>query len=790
MSAEIVQQLESYANVLLAPPTEVNNEQRKEAQTVFIEFQKTKTPFELCRHVLETSNVVFVQFQAAACLKNGVIRDWSYLKQENMSLQLLNYLLEFVGSRQQLENCVREQLLLVCAIILKRCGIDENSEAHRRLRLRQIEVEDSTEPVDANSQLPQVSVNMFNSVLSVISMLSSDSLQSFSSPQQNGDITYIKGMTACSFILAILNEYSSSTRASDFGLPWIKHLDTKKKFETNHLKNIFSTVLQALHNTVQPQVNSEVLRRPECLSIILKLVQILETILTWNFDLITIISSQYAKHVDGIENPVLQPGLDWVDIFINGNIIEFIFYLYIRIRDLGDEKLTHHSLQCLSQLSSLTGTIISNPKNRIQFISFFLNGTLHLLKQGFHKFEAVPVSTMLYRICLHLQSRDTIKLVDKEICVRFVTMMCDLTCKLFVDYLKAEEGKDINDESDAEKFKQAIDNFCDAWMVLMQAIEKYEKFNVFRSTDSPTDEVDGGSSSRQSQSQDVIDQRVINECSRKIFECFLRCHLTQPEGLRGLVSKSVEADIYDFEEGDHVTYNEQLNAIGCFARVDASHSISCLTQLLNLRVNQLQSCLQSITSNSGAEVQQQWACINEDIHWLIMIVTWTLTQSNYGERDMIPLQLMHLSINSNSDSTKTVNALRSCDVGTDDSKVDPIVKLLLCVFKICSLEKYILENKMHCLMSPQVSLTLTLFITRFLCGYLLPNENDYTDMSLCLNACFGRDSPAAADTLNFLFDHIITKLFAWSSEADVTESSAAALVTFIQNSPERGKALM
>ncbi|RWS15054.1 Exportin-4-like protein [Dinothrombium tinctorium] len=709
MSEAVLQQLETYANLVLAQPNEVSNEQRKEAQQIFLDFQKTKTPFELCRFILETSRVSFVQFQAAACLKNGVIRDWSYLKEKALTLQLLNYLLEFVGKNEHLESYVREHLLLVCAIILKRCGIDEATLTNHRHRL------DDDEPEESSPDF--VSVNILNSVLSLISSFSSLTLQSFSSP--NGtEITYVKAVAACSFILAILNEYSSSTRASDFGLPWIKHLETKKKFENNHLKHIFSSTLQALHNIIQPEISSDLLKMPESINLLQKLIQIIETVLTWNFDFITIISSQYAKHVDGIENPVLQPGIDWVDIFINGNIIQFIFYVYIRMRELSDEKLMHHSLQCLSQLSSLTGCVISNPKNRIQFISHFLNGTLHLLAEGFHKFEAVPLSTMLHRICLHLQSRDTIKLIDKEASLRFVTLMSDLMCRLLVDFLRADEGKDIADESDAEKYKTAIDNLCDAWMVLLQAIEKYERYI----DDSPTDEIDGTLVRRQnSNSQDIIDQNVINECARKMFDCFLRCHLTQPEGFRSFSSNAFENEIYEFEEEDSVTFNEQLSAIGSFAP------------------------------------------------------TWTLTQSNYGERDLIPQQILQLSIKSSSDSTKTIQALRNCDIGVDDSTVDP---------------KYILENRMQCLMSPQVSRTLSLFVTRFMSGYLLPNENDYSEMSLCLNACFGRDSSSAADTLNFLVDHIIVKLFYWSSETEVTELSAASLVTFVQNSPERGKSLI
>src|SRR6185437_13677525 len=130
--------------------------------------------------------------------------------------------------------------------------------------------------------------------------------------------------------------------------------------------------------------------------------------------------------------------------------------------------------------------------------------------------------------------------------------------------------------------------------------------------------------------------------TRQVFECFVRCHLSEPEGLRKIsASNDEEDDIQEFEEDDMVLYYEQLNAMGLLARIDVQHSVSCLTQLLNSRVNQLQSCLEA---QSGMHIAQdqlaKWTILNEDIHWLVMITNWTLTQYNFGERDLIPSQVM------------------------------------------------------------------------------------------------------------------------------------------------------
>lgn len=133
-----------------------------------------------------------MKFQAAACLKNGVIRDWAYLKEDDRKLHLLTYLFEYTG-REHLEPFVREQLLLVCAIVLKRIGIDERtSEQSARLADRPL-VEKS------------VVTDMLNSLLHMLTTVESDG-------QATSPSSLHKKFTAVSFLMAILGEYASSTR--------------------------------------------------------------------------------------------------------------------------------------------------------------------------------------------------------------------------------------------------------------------------------------------------------------------------------------------------------------------------------------------------------------------------------------------------------------------------------------------------------------------------------------------------------------------------------------------------
>lgn len=142
MDQEYIRQLENAGNIMMvteffvlkffcegnfykfqAPPNVVTNEQRRAAEGVILNFRKSKSPYAICREILENSEVQYIMFEAAELLKSALIREWSFLRSSDI-VSLQQYLMHYIMNRST-QPFVQEKLLQVIAIVLKRNSIND-----------------------------------------------------------------------------------------------------------------------------------------------------------------------------------------------------------------------------------------------------------------------------------------------------------------------------------------------------------------------------------------------------------------------------------------------------------------------------------------------------------------------------------------------------------------------------------------------------------------------------------------------------------------------------------------
>lgn len=751
--------LEEWTNIFYAHGNSASNPALWQmAQTKLVNFQKLHDPVELCMEIMKRSPSSLVLYQVSLCLRNSVAYVFKKYEPDEL-FKIFEFLYDFMCSRAlQNENSVNETTALICAMILKRVASERarvNSETYLYLENRHCEVKEKEE-----DRIGQVITTLCTSIKDRNEFLA-------------------KKITSALIINSLLIECQLTIRSSFLGLHMYKHLNSRILIEVR-LKTIIEACLESINwaftsNILNPTNQT---REVEVLfHLVGTLIKCVEYSLSFNScnvnsgigferDVFWILNCRRDRlNLPMSPNRMMK---SWTKLVMTPDVVQFLFGLYTTVKSMINRvpgwqwpaDILKNCLNCLYYLSDVHNYMnCEKNSDYAEFVGNLMLGCIKIMESETKGIDDIfQIASLMTSILLHTSdTRETIPRLKAEHFIPFLDAAQRFTTKVFIHVASSS----AEEEEEEEK---TVDALLDFWYQLLRNVEAdircCENMNP---PQTPKLSLEG-----------------LKTYARMITECYISCHLHKPLGhvlYDPDDAKEVDIDQAD-EQDDNSIHVVQLITFGLISRYDALHTAKLLIDLTSSKLARLEILLtQHINHQNSPDGLPEWELINDDLHWLLLMMQHFLTQTGYAELGFMCNEIVSASMAYDANVEKTVQGFDKCDYNSNE--VDPIVRLVLLAVKLCQLEMEICKSGKISWLSVQTNRTLTSFLSRFSLTYLYPKESDYTVISENMNYCFGQDSQTADKFLKYVIEHTCCIVLHLKSEPHVVNKNIQLLIQLL-----------
>lgn len=546
-------------------------------------------------------------------------------------------------------------------------------------------------------------------------------------------------LLACAVLTALLNEYASGEKSSKIGLTWEAHFKCRRHFEENGLLAVWRFCRSCLEHVAELGATQW---SAELQQLCRRVLHLAEAVLTWDFLPVRVARRLVGRFLN-TDKVLLRPNAAWRPLLTDGTLLALLVKIHLKVR--LDTELGHLSGRALAQLASLGGAgMFSAEADKTAYLTRLATGLLELLHQL--QAQAQPYELEALSLTLHhLVSSFNVSTLPEALAVGLLEQLCALTARCAE--LAALEAAECDEE---RRCADALDRFLDVWSVLLLHAEE-------------------------------LPRDALRSAAVRVLEVYVRAHLAAPAGWRNRRADGSSAaaedddEVLDLEEQDWEASADSLLTVGGCARQVPERSLRLLAGALEERCAALPGAL----ATGGAAL----SLLFEDLHWLLLLAGFTLTEHEAGEAPLIPPELMRYSCAQAAagvDRSLSLQLLGDFSVQPEalleSAQLDDVIRLLAAVFRCCWTQMQ-LPAPLLAVMSPQLAADLGWLLTRLAKAYFGLDEAFYDEISPTIHEAFGQDTRGPLlSCLSFVLRYARFNLEAWSAEPQATMASAQLLL--------------